>query len=283
MRISFLVPFRPNKATPHRSRIWNWLRRYWRHELPEAEIVVGHSCGEVFSKSEAINDAASRAKGDIFVIIDSDAYLSANVILRCAAAIEAGKANGHNVWFMPYRHLYRLTEVATEKVLTSSPYHPYQFPLPPNSEDVESTIGSEYGHYFGAMVQIMPREAFEAVGCWDPRFVGWGGEDVSFLLAVDTLWGKHKSVDASVFHLWHPTYTTGQKHTRLWEGQPQNTHSKLATRYRNASGDYDKMRVLVDEGCECLESCDCGPSNSSWAMLVVFTLLALALWCWMLL
>jgi glycosyltransferase involved in cell wall biosynthesis len=233
----------------------------------------------VFSKSEAINDAASRAKGEIFVIMDSDAYLSASVILRCAAAIEAGKAIGHNVWFMPYRHLYRLTERATDKVLTSNPCRPYQFPIPPDAEDVESTVGSEHGHYFGAMVQIMPREAFETVGCWDPRFRGWGGEDISFLLAVDTLWGKHKSVDATVFHLWHPTYTTGQTHTRLWEGQKQNTYSKLAARYRAASGDYDRMRVLVDEGCECQESCECGgPVN--WPLILFYWILAFLTLAW---
>lgn len=256
MKISLLVPFRPNRNSKHRLRSWKWLHHYWMHELPDAEIIVGHSCSEIFSKSEAINDAAARATGDIFVIIDSDCYLDGATVLRAAAAIEEGRALGHKVWFMPYRHLYRLTEKATKKVLCSDPAHPYRFSSPPDDADVESTVGSEMGHYFGAMVQIMPREAFETVGCWDPRFKGWGSEDISFLLAVDTLWGKHKSLDATVFHLWHPVFkSTGI--TRFWEGQTENTHGHLGARYRKAYGDLNRMRALVDEGCSECTKCGC--------------------------
>jgi len=261
MRISLLVPYRPNKTTPNRARTWKWLQKYWKHELPDAEVIVGHSCSTIFSKSEAINDAARRATGDVFVIIDSDAYLSGETIRWCADTIRESRRVGHPVWFMPYRALYRLTEQATEKVLTSNPKKPYRFPDSVDPIDVESTVGTEVGHYFGAMIQIMPREAFEAVGCWDPRYAGWGAEDISFLMAVDTLWGKHKSVDASVFHLWHPVFKTAHPHARLWEGQDRSTHSKLAERYRRANGDYDKMRVLVDEGCDCSQECMCEPQG----------------------
>lgn len=248
-QISLLVPFRPNSATPHRTRIWEWLQRYWSYELPDAEIVIGRSSGASFSKTEAVNDAASRARGRIFVILDSDAYVRGDVILYCARAIEEASRRGHKLWFIPYRHLYRLTETSTELVLNSDPKVPYRFTSPPALDEVESTVGSMHGHHFGAMIQIMPREAFETVGCMDPRFRGWGGEDVAFLRALDTLYSKHKTVKADVLHLWHPSIGS-TVHNRMWEGQNSpGQNADLAARYNRATGDRARMRALVDEGC----------------------------------
>lgn len=246
-QISLLVPFRPNRRSKHRLRVWRWLKKYWKHNLPEAEIVMGDSWGPVFSKAEAVNNAARQAKGRIFIILDADCYIEAEVIRQCVAVIEATQRRGGRIWFMPYRNLYRLTEDATECVLRSSPKNPVHFPSPPDESDVESVTGSANGHYYGALIQIMPREAFEAVGYCDERFKGWGGEDVSFLRAVDTLYAKHKSTDNDVLHLWHDAIKT---HTiaRMWEGQTEhNPNSNLAERYGRANGDYCKMRKLVDE------------------------------------
>ena len=61
-----------------------------------------------------------------------------------------------------------------------------------------------YGHRYGAMITILPREALDTLGCFDERFKGWGGEDIAFLRALDTLFGKHKTIDDDVMHLWHP-------------------------------------------------------------------------------
>lgn len=248
-QISLLVPFRPNSATRHRTRIWKWLEKYWRHELPDAEIVIGRSKGAAFSKTEAVNDAASRARGRIFVILDSDAYVRGESILDCARAIEEASRRGHKLWFIPYRNLYRLTEASTELVLNSDPRLPYRFPSPPPLGEVESTVGSMHGHHFGAMIQIMPREAFETVGCMDTRFRGWGGEDVAFLRALDTLYAKHKSIKADVLHLWHPSIGSSV-YDRMWEGQHRpGLNAELAARYNRATGDRARMRALVDEGC----------------------------------
>lgn len=249
-QISLLVPFRANSDAPHRLWIWEWLLEYWSYELPDAEIVMGRSKSVAFSKTEAVNDAARRATGRIFVILDSDAYLRGEVILHCAREIEEAQRRGHKLWFIPYRHLYRLTEGSTERVLNSDPRRPYRFSSPPARDEVESTVGSMHGHHFGAMVQIMPREAFRTVGCMDPRFQGWGGEDVAFLRALDTLYGKHKTVDVDVLHLWHPNLGTSV-YNRMWEGQDTpGTNSKLAERYNRATGDRARMRALVDEGCQ---------------------------------
>ena len=249
-QISLLVPFRADPKTPRRERTWNWLKEYWKHELPDAEIVMGYSRGTMFSKTAAVNDAARRAQGNIFVILDSDCYIRGEMITACAGRIEESLKRDQGLWFIPYRRLYRLTEQASDTVLASSPQDPYRFPIPPDQVDVESTIGSMHGHHFGAMIQVMPREAFEYIGGMDTRFKGWGGEDVAFVRALDTVYSKHKTTSNDVLHLWHPNIGLTHK-DRMWQGQVDpRANERLASRYNAATGDRVRMKALVDEGTD---------------------------------
>lgn len=246
-QISLLVPFRAERGNSHRADTWNWLKAYWAKELPEAEIVIGRSKSAVFNKSEAVNAAAKKARGRIFVILDADAYIPGDVIRDCADRIEDAKLFGHNLWFVPYRHLYRLTESATRQLMDSSAESPVRFSSPPRQDDVLGANASSYGHHFGAMIQIMSRDAFRTVGGMDERMHGWGGEDISFVRLVDTLWGKHKTVDADVLHLWHPNIGVDFQ-TRKWEGQVQpGMNNNLSSRYNVATGDRQKMLRLAEE------------------------------------
>lgn len=247
-KISLLVPFRANNVS--RNKDWRWLKKYWRNELKgQAEIVIGHDYGGTpFSKTQAINEAAKRARGDVFVILDADTYIPGDVIAHAAARIRSARERGVKLWFVPYRHLFRLTQAASKRALDSDPKHPYRFPSPPAPEDIEDTVGSLFGHKYGALIMILPREAFEEVGCMDPRFRGWGGEDVSYMRAVDTLWTRHKNLPDDVLHLWHPTQ--GAKFRKLWDGQATpRANDKLAMRYHLATGHPAQMRELVDSGC----------------------------------
>jgi hypothetical protein len=274
-QISLLVPFRADDNAPHRTRVWEWLREYWSWELPDAEIVIGISQGRAFSKTEAVNDAASRATGRVFVILDSDTYMRGSEISHCADAIDDALRRGDKLWFIPYRHLYRLTEETTEAILESEPRDPLRFPTPPPDGEVESTLGSMHGHRFGAMIQIMPREAFETVGCMDRRFRGWGGEDIAFVRALDTLYASHKTTDTDVLHLWHATIGSGHIN-RMWQGQDSpRANEELAARYNRATGDRAKMRALVDAGCEA-DPEPIPPRHSPWRMVIAGLLVALA-------
>lgn len=244
--ISLLVPFKPDNE--ERRKVWAWLSEYWKHELPEAEIVIGTDHELPFSKTTAVNRAARKARGDIFVILDADTYIPGHVIRDAVARIRKARRKGHHLWFIPYRRVYRLTELATHKVLRSDPAHPYRFPSPPCDFDVEGTEGSAFGHRFGALIQIVPREAFELLGGMDERFRGWGGEDIAFVRALDTLYGKHKTTPNDVLHMWHPKHGTSW-HTRRWSGQSRpRINDRLAMNYNTATGDRKKMTELIESG-----------------------------------
>lgn len=251
-KISLLVPFRAD--TPARTEALRWLRKYWKCALPEAEFIVGFSQRDVFCKTEAFNNAARKARGKVLVLLDADAYIDADTINLCADRILEELDN--HLWFVPYRRLYRLTKAATDLILESDPCDPLLVSDPPPlgwvEEDHMDKAG--YGHRYGAMVMIIPREALDVIGCFDERFQGWGGEDVALLRALDTLYGKHKTINGPVFHFWHQKIGQTYKERR-WEGQEsQRGNNNLAMRYHKATGKPDEMRALVDEGCEYRDS-----------------------------
>lgn len=246
--ITLLVPFRDDHAVG-RGVNWEWLRRYWMNELPAAQIVVGTDEGEPFSKTCAVNNAFRQADpaNDVIAMIDADCYIAPNVILSCAARIREARRWREPLWFVPYRHLYRLTEKATAQLVASNPVNPLQFVVPHTSDDVGSSETlAGVGHRFGALIQIFPREAFVMVGGMDPRFRGWGGEDVTFVRVLDTLYGVHETTPNEVLSLWHTAL--GDMFLRKWAGQANTgANNQLSVRYRNTRRDPKRMRAIIRE------------------------------------
>lgn len=256
--ISIVVPFHCDNPEHQRAKNWEWLYCYWRAHLPEAEIVIGSDvwaeAGQPFSKSVAVNYGVRKSSGDVIVILDADGFVPAATILECAHRIRSARDQGNRLWFIPYRQFYRLTEAASARLLASDPAHPYEFPTPPWPEDILDTSGSQLGHWYGAGIQILPREAFDIVGGWDERFRGWGGEDHAAMRATDTLYWWHKTMPGQFLHVWHPMISPeGTKNwvdwrRRMWENQSATgANEALSGRYYGAYGSVDRMRRLCDE------------------------------------
>jgi len=247
--IAILVPFKDDYAVG-RGVNWNWLCHYWACELPAAQIVVGRDeHGEPFSKCCAVNDAFRHAdpSNDIIAMVDADCYISAEVILSCAAAIREARRWHEPLWFVPYRHLYRLTDTATANLVASDPAHPLQFTAPHHANDVGSSAAlAAIGHRYGALIQIFPREAFLLTGGTDPRFRGWGGEDVTFVRVLDTLYGIHQTSPNQVMTLWHTAL--GDQFLRKWAGQHDiGANDRLSIRYRKMRRDPLRMKAVIRE------------------------------------
>ena len=251
--ISLLVPRSPG-VDAGRDRLWDWLQRYWRAHLPLARIVEGRDPehlsrpGRTFSKTTAVNDAARRAKGDILVILDSDAYVAPEIIVEAAHEIRRARKRGRRLWFIPYRRFYRLGPDLTEQILASDPWLPQNLgdPLAPELRDPVHGNAPEYGHHYAAMIMVFPQEAFKEVGGMDERFIGWGGEDISFMRAMDTVYNTHKTIDHAVYHLYHHTFGVGVN--RQWIGQVKRMpFTILGARYQAAYGDPARMLRLNNE------------------------------------
>ncbi len=243
-KLSLLIPFSSKDRI--RRQHFKWLLKYWKHELPDAEIIIGKSHSRVFCKGEALNHAFKRSTGQVIVVLDADAYMEGNIINYCADRIIENLDN--HLWYVPYRYLYRLTAKATQLVVNSDPEHPFRIPNPPPPWFVENQGDMiKYGSRYGAMVTMFPREAMKVIKCFDERFKGWGGEDIAFLRALDTLYGKHKTTNNAVSHLWHP-FVGGTYKTRMWADQKYpNANGELASRYNTATRDIQKMENIINE------------------------------------
>ena len=260
--VSILVPLHFSETDTQRIENWKWLEHYWKKSLPGAEIIIGNDkdAGEIpFSKSVAVNDAASRARGDVFIIVDADVYISVDSVLECVNEIRAARKRNQKLWFIPYRNLYRLTEEVSRAILNSTPGSFLKVSFPElsgfytNTGSHQGTPVSKIGHWYGAMIQIVPREGFYSTGGWDNRMRGWGGEDHAAMVAVDTLYGPHKTLPGQVLHLWHPVFvpahiddSTSKK--RLWANQESSQNNDvLSGRYHWARGNPERMKKLVSE------------------------------------
>lgn len=246
--------------------VWKWLRRYYEYHLRDFEIIMGTDKASVhrwyrrhpkaFSKSAAVNNAFKHSHGDIIVILDADCYINPAIITHWAARLRAQRRAGIRSWAVPYRYLLRLTEEMTKELLATSPDCPFYFVKTAPSFEVEGSDGSGWGHVYGALIQIMPREAFVLVGGWDERFRGWGGEDRAFLQKLDALWGHYQNTPNVVYHLWHPKFIAAagidkdgrRAEIRSWEGQTTiRSNDWLSWQYEFAKNDPAKMRQVMDE------------------------------------
>jgi len=254
--VSIIIPFRPSEKAKERLRNVLWLKQYWEVQLPGVEVILGDDpeTHRAFSKSVAINDAVSRSTGDVLVIVDADGFIAIDHVMHCVNEIRHARERDRRLWFVPYRQFYRLNEEASERLLASSPANPYPLGEPPDLSLTINDTNPRTGHHYGAMIHIVPREAFELVGGWDESFRGWGGEDHAAMRAMDTLYWPHKTLPTSVLHVWHPMIgSDGVKRQvswkdRRWEGQDDPTiNNKLSYRYYYCMNKPEMMRKLVDE------------------------------------
>lgn len=234
-RVSILVPFRPEKGDVDRAKAWKWVERWWRDNVPDVEIVIGTDSGEEpFSKTEAVNNAYFKSTGDVFVVADADSFMEPEPL---ANAIRVARQSGRLV--VPWRQVLRLSKDDTKAQMrrrknvierTNELFDRcYQTPTP-------ETAGTLF---------VIRRDAFERVQGMDPRFRGWGHEDVAFARACHTILGPTMYGPDDAISLYHPRPEgpTG----RVWDHDDGNRNLPLAQAYVLAYEHPWKMQQLVDE------------------------------------
>jgi hypothetical protein len=193
--------------------------------MPDVELVIGEDDCEPFNRARARNKAAVKATRDLFILVDADIFYGTKLIDNIKAS-----ANFHP-WLIPYSRGYKLNPVFTRFVTSTGEL---QIPKTLRIGDI-----LENCTVLGGFMNVMSRQAFEAVGGMDERFMGWGPEDLTFAMALDTVVGKHFRMNETIFHLWHPPAERYHQYT------PYN--EELKNRYCQAYGNVEAMKQLIDE------------------------------------
>lgn len=188
MEVSILVPFK-SFGDPDRDANWQWIRTRLESLHPDWQICAGES-DQPFNRGQAINDAASKAEGDIYFISDADCFVYPE------QAIEAVRLASE----APGAVIAATRWVALERAFSwqvRTGHYDVRFASdPPAWCDVVGTVS-------GCLA--VSREGFEKVGGFPKEFYDWGGEDNAFWYLTETFLATGRRLEGDMFHLWHPT------------------------------------------------------------------------------
>lgn len=180
-------------------------------------------------KAAAFNPPAAESDADVLIVADADSFVP-------VAQVAAGVAGAMRVgWSTVATRVHRLSRGATAACLAADPAAtdtPPALDLDPGRKVHDLLPG-------GGIVAVR-RDVWEEVGGFDPRFVGWGGEDWALNAALRTLTGSYAhKVPGPYFHLWHPLAACP-------DALEANVDA-LVWRYRKAKFKPDAMRALIAE------------------------------------
>jgi hypothetical protein len=194
----------------------------YRDAFPDVDIILGACNPDLpFNRSEAILDGASKTTADTLIVSDGDVWTSG-----LFEALEHVEQAG---WAIPHLMLCRLSEASTERVLAGE-----------NPEDQDDFAERPYKGFECGTVFVIRRDVLLDVPP-DVRFVGWGGEEQSLALALNSLVGKPWRGRQPCWHLHHPPQP------RQSRGVGNEANLKLYRRYKIARHDPARMRALIDE------------------------------------
>jgi hypothetical protein len=222
--VDVLIPWNDSRD-PDRQAAFGYVCGHYLRNHPDWGLCVGTYRGEPWSKGSALRLAASQSSADVLVVADADVILEPTAL---SFVLERLPKDG---WAVPHFDVFRLSREATSDLYAGS------------EADYQRAWRTHRGPPGGG-VTIVTRAAWDTVGGVDPRFHGWGGEDICFGWALGVLAGNPFRARFPLTHLWHePLAPRGELH----HPRGSDESEALVERYRKAKNDVDEMRALVDE------------------------------------
>jgi glycosyltransferase involved in cell wall biosynthesis len=210
--IQAVVPWR-NPGCSHRVKAWEHAQQQW------PDIVIGEAPEGPWNIAAALNNGIAKATADILILTGADVVVDRGAYEAAIKVAEKGR------WAQAGHQYMRLKEASSKAMIAGV-------------TDVWMD-GSLMESYIGLGPIVAPRQMLVDIG-YDERFVGWGGEDDAFGLAMATMIGKPKICTGTVWLLWHPV-------TKVANSPAYKANLELLKRYQAANGHKVEMQALLDE------------------------------------
>lgn len=165
---------------------------------------------------------------DVVIVHDADVLVDARQLATAVHAVVSGAYR----WAIPHQQVWRLNRAATGRL--------YDGDLAVDDVTRRDCAERPYPGIVGGGVTVVARSVWDATPM-DPRFVGWGGEDISWGYALATLHGRPWRSRAPLIHLWHEP---AERRTRS-RGSREN--DELRARYARAATRPELMAPLAAE------------------------------------
>lgn len=211
-----------------RAQAWSAVNQHlWDHGWPVLTNPIDVN-DQQWVKARAVRAALDAAvppvpDATVLVLHDADVMVPHADLTAAVQAVESGEYQ----WAVPHRLVWRLTRRSTERC-----YETGELPTAPELER------HPYLGVLGGGIVVLRRDLYDQVPL-DPRFVGWGDEDVAWGWALGTLAGAPWRGHADLLHLWHPHPAPQQRHN----ADPDAV--QLWRRYRAARDRPGQMNDLV--------------------------------------
>lgn len=197
------------------------------------KISVADHGGGPWRKGAAVIEALHSIRASVLVVADADVMADPEALQEAVDAVTPVGSQGIRgpAWATPHGPIRRLDRESTVQL-----YDYGEIPeRPVLTRPTYRNRGQE-----GGGITVVPRQIY--VRCpIDPRFEGWGSEDVCWGLALRCLYGPPWSGDGTLWHLYHDHPAPGQSKSQNVQGR------ELHRRYYKHAHDPEGMRALLAE------------------------------------
>lgn len=204
-------------------------------EYPNVRHALVYNTG-AFNKSWGFNVGVRFSQSAYLCFCDADTLLDVPI-----QSIIAHTAYGTEV-IKPHRNTIDLTPEQTDQ-LRQSQSDAYLKSMQVEPRHQRSAKG-EFSSLASAMI-VISRKAFDRLGGWDERFVGWGGEDDAMSHKIQRLrLSTLELAQHSAYHLWHP-----QPHTNTFGQAAYKSNLAIVQRYKRMTNDeLDWLMAVQKQG-----------------------------------
>lgn len=219
--VEVVIPWR--RGCEYREAAFEHVLELYREHYPDYLVTTAGYTGEAWIKARAVMPAIRASEAEVVVVADADVWVD-----KLDAAVAA--VNTDATWAVPYRGVHRLSAPGTAAVYAGADWR-----------DQGLDAGERpYLGIPGGGVVVAGRETLLTCPL-DPRFIGWGQEDESWGVALETLFGPPRRIKGALIHFYHPPQE------RLSRSRGSIDGWELRKRYVKARGNLAAMTALLQE------------------------------------